>query len=206
MRIGIVFHKDPFAPPKGIDLVRLRAIAGGLIERGALVHILSPVVSEGLIDGIIPARSVKVLDRPDPEYDLIKTCYHYSIRLLGRFKGPVVSRIVRVVDRHLPERDAAGREELLRCQELIGQRATVLALNNTENQERWRALYGPEPHIVLVPTGCPREIPEPGPNPLRPVRACCAVSGQHSRTAYGPTSQRSGLSTEGCGATSLGRT
>ncbi len=166
MRIGIVFHKDPFAPPRGIDLVRLRAIAGGLIQRGLHVDILSPVASEGLIDGIIPVRNASVLETQDGRYDLLKTCYHFSLKLLGRYKGPVVSRIVRVVDQRLPERDEAIRQELLRCQELIRQCSTVLVLNNTQNQERWRTLYGAEPPIVLVPTGCPREIPRLGDNPF----------------------------------------
>jgi glycosyltransferase involved in cell wall biosynthesis len=160
MRVGIVFHKDPFAPPKGIDLVRLRAIARGLMERGAQVEILSPVAREDLVDGIIPARNVRVLQESPPPYDLIKTCYHPSINLLGRYKGPVVSRIVRVVDRELPERDAAVREQLLRCQERIRERSSVLVLNNRENQERWHALYGSKLRVVLVPTGCPTEIPD----------------------------------------------
>lgn len=165
IRVGIVFHKDPFAPPKGIDLVRLRAISKGLIRRGAQVEILSPVEREGLVDGLIPARNVRVLEQPDPAYDIVKTCYHNSINLLGCYRGPVVSRIVRVVDACLPERDAARREELLRAQQRIRERSAVLVLNNAENEDRWRALYGAEPRIVLVPTGCPREIPAPGPSP-----------------------------------------
>jgi glycosyltransferase involved in cell wall biosynthesis len=168
MRVGIVFHKDPFAPPKGIDLVRLRAISHGLIQRGADVEILSPVAREGLVGGIIPARHVRVLDQPGAPYDLVKTCYHYSINLLGRYEGPVVSRIVRVVDCCLPERDESTREELLRCQDRIRERSTVLVLNNPENRDRWRALYGSEPRIELVPTGCPREIPDSGPSPYGP--------------------------------------
>jgi glycosyltransferase involved in cell wall biosynthesis len=164
MRIGIVFHKDPFAPPRGIDLVRLRAIAKGLILKGVQTEILSPVKDEGLIDGLIPVRNVRVLDDAN-RYDLVKTCYHHSVTLLGKYRGPVVSRIVRVVDGRLPDRDEAVRPELLRCQELIRDRATVLTLNNTQNQDRWRSLYGPEPRIVLVPTGCPREIPRLGNDP-----------------------------------------
>lgn len=169
MRIGIVFHKDPFAPPAGIDLVRLRAIAGGLIGRGIDAEILSPVPREGLIEGFIPVRNLSALEE-DGRYDLIKTCYHYSITLIGAYKGPVVSRIVRVVDEQLPERDEPFREQLLRCQQLIKDRASAIALNNEENRARWRLLYGNEPPTVLVPTGCPTEIPMSGSNPYPPDR------------------------------------
>jgi len=167
VRIGIVFHKNPFAPAAGIDVVRLRALAGGLIRRGINAEIVSPVEKEGLLDGIIPVRGLSVLDRPDC-YDLVKTSYHYSIELLGRYRGPVVSRIVRVVDGKLPERDEPFREKLLRCQDLIRARASAVALNNAENQERWRRLYGDHPATVLVPTGCPAKIPPVRGNPYSP--------------------------------------
>ncbi len=164
MRIGIVFHKDPFAAVTSIDLVRLRAFAFSLLERGFHVRIVAPAKRPGRLDDrvdVIPARD---LDRHG-DFDLLKTSYHQSIRLIGNFSGPVVSRIVRVVDEKLPERDEAVRSELLECQEIIRRRATALSLNNRENEERWRRFYGPEPPIVLVPTGCPARIPPEGPNP-----------------------------------------
>ena len=171
MRVGILFHKNPFLPPTGIDLVRLRALASGLIRRGIQAEIVAPVDRSGLIDGIIPVKPLEVLNAP-PAYAVLKTCYHASIELIGSYPGPVVSRIVRVVDDRLPERDGPARAHLLRCQERIRERAVVLVLNNRENMIRWRKLYGSEPRVVLVPTGCPREIPSPRRNPFpgdRPV-------------------------------------
>jgi glycosyltransferase involved in cell wall biosynthesis len=167
MRIGIVFHKNPFAAPTGIDLVRLRAISLGLINRGVEAEIIAPVETEGVIEDSIPVRKLDVLDKPNV-YDLIKTSYHDSIMLIRGFQGPVVSRIVRVVDERLPERDEAVRQRLLLCQEMIKKRAAALVLNNKENRERWINLYGPQPPITLVPTGCPSEIPKPRSNPFRP--------------------------------------
>ena len=167
MRIGIVFHKNPFASPTGIDLVRLRAIALGLTHRGVEAEIVAPVETEGVIEDSIPVRKLDVLDKPN-DYDLIKTSYHDSIMLIRGFRGPVVSRIVRVVDERLPERDEAVRQRLLLCQEMIKKRATALVLNNKENRERWINLYGPRPPITLVPTGCPSEIPKPRSNPFPP--------------------------------------
>ncbi|MBI5252090.1 MAG: hypothetical protein HY912_21555 [Desulfomonile tiedjei] len=169
MRVGIVFHKNPFAEPTGIDLVRLRAIAGGLIKRGIQAEVLSPVSDEGTIDDHVPVRKLDVL-RESSRYDLIKTSYHYSMELLQDYSGPVVSRIVRVVDDKLPERDDPFRKRLLECQELIRDRSSVLVLNNKENSDRWQALYGDTPRIELIPTGCPVNIPDPCGNPFHGTR------------------------------------
>lgn len=166
MRVGIVFHKNPFAAPTGIDLVRLRAIAGGLIVRGIEAEIISPIDREGMIGGVIPVRKMDVLS-DSARYDVIKTSYHYSIELIRDFAGPVVSRIVRVVDDSLPERDGPFRKRLLECQSLIRERSSVLVLNNQENLNRWRSLYGDRPSVQLIPTGCPNEIPASNGNPYR---------------------------------------
>ncbi len=165
MRVGIVFHKNPFSEPTGIDLVRLRAIAGGLIKRGIQAEIISPVTEEGTIAGSIPVRTLDVLTKSTSRYDAIKTSYHYSIELIRDYAGPVVSRIVRVVDDRLPERDEPFRQRLLECQQLIRDRASVLILNNPENRDRWKAMYGDKPRVELIPTGCPANIPEIGGNP-----------------------------------------
>jgi glycosyltransferase involved in cell wall biosynthesis len=163
MRVGIIFHKNPFLEPTGIDLVRLRAIAGGLIKRGIQAEVISPVAEEGMIDGLIPVRGLNSLAESG-RYHAIKTSYHYSIELIRDYTGPVVSRIVRVVDDELPERDTPFRQRLLECQEAIKDRSSVLVLNNAENRDRWQALYGDKPRIELIPTGCPAEIPLPRSN------------------------------------------
>lgn len=164
MRVGIVFHKNPFAPPTGIDLVRLRAISRGLIRKSIDAEVVAPVDRDGILEEIVPVRRLDALKEAG-RYDLVKTCYHDSILLMERYRGPVVSRIVRVVDHELPVRDEPFRERLLRCQELIRDRATTVVLNNSENAERWRSFYGGALPIVLVPTGCPAHIPPRGPNP-----------------------------------------
>ncbi|MBI4965922.1 MAG: glycosyltransferase [Desulfomonile tiedjei] len=165
MRVGIVFHKNPFGPPTGIDLVRLRAVATALTGKGIEVEIVAPVERERELEEGIPVRALSVL-RQSGRYDLVKTCYHQSIMLVEDHKGPVVSRIVRVVDHKLPERDDAFRATLLSCQERIRTRASALALNNIENEHRWRGLYGSELPIVLAPTGCPATIPPSRGNPF----------------------------------------
>lgn len=166
MRVGIVFHKNPFALPTGIDLVRLRAISLGLIRKGVSVEIVAPVDREGILQEIVPVRRLEALEETG-RYDLVKTCYHDSILLIERYHGPVVSRIVRVVDHELPERDGPFRARLLRCQAAIRDRASALILNNTENQERWQSFYGADLPITLIPTGCPVHIPPRGQNPYR---------------------------------------
>ncbi len=167
MRVGIVFHKNPLAPPTGIDLVRLRAISLGLIRKGISAEVIAPVDREGILEGIVPVRRLEALGEAG-RYDIVKTCYHDSILLIERYRGPVVSRIVRVVDHELPERDEPFRERLLRSQAVIRDRASAVVLNNSENRERWRSFYGGALPIVLVPTGCPSHIPPPGRNPYGP--------------------------------------
>jgi hypothetical protein len=167
MRVGIVFHKNPLGLPAGIDLVRLRAVSLGLFARGVEVEIIAPVAGKSLLHGAIPVFPLAVLGEAG-RYDVVKTCYHFSIRLLGKYGGPVVSRIVRVVDDRLPERDLGQRDELLRCQDIISRRAGALVMNNRENEDRWRALYGPHLPVTLIPSGCPVQIPPPRSNPFAP--------------------------------------
>ena len=124
----------------------------------------APVERPGAWQEGIPVVPHQALEQPG-RYDLVKTCYHQSIRFLGAHTGPVVSRIVRVVDQELPKRDDKSRAELMACQELIAARVQALALNNELNAGRWQARYGGGQRIVLTPTGCPAVIPEPGPSP-----------------------------------------
>lgn len=179
MRIGMVFHKNPYAPPVSIDLVRLRAIARGLFKRGVDTQILAPVDDEGILEGSVRVRPLSVLETPGT-YDLLKTCYHHSILLVDKFSGAVVSRIVRVVDEKLPERDERFRSELLRCQDVIKKRARVVSLNNTLNRDRWNHLYGCPPDTILVPTGCPASIPPAAKNPFNTDKASVLFLGSLS--------------------------
>jgi glycosyltransferase involved in cell wall biosynthesis len=60
------------------------------------------------------------------------------------------------------------REQLLRSQTIIRNRASFVVVNNTENEERWHTLYGPRPPVIRVPTGCPSVIPLPEKSPFYP--------------------------------------
>lgn len=170
MRIAFVFHHDPIQRAPGIDVVRLASLTRVLIERGLDVHVLAPVQQAGLLKGHTPVLPIAGTDQG--RYDLVKTCYHQSIRLVdARFSGPIVSRIVRVVDQTWPKRDEQLRAELLACQDLISQRACAVALNNQENQKRWLQAYNSPRRTVLTPTGCPRHIPGKGASPYHTSKA-----------------------------------
>jgi glycosyltransferase involved in cell wall biosynthesis len=164
MKIGIVFHKDPFRPPNSIDIVRLRAISAGFIQNDIEAEIIAPVQMAGLLDNGVRVCPVRVLSQRG-RYDVVKTSYHYSIELLDRYSGPVISRIVRVVDERLPVRDESNRKRLLQCQSMIRDRSEVVVLNNMENQYRWQSLYGAGLCTELIPNGCPEEIPRKKANP-----------------------------------------
>ncbi len=164
MRVGLLFPHDPGARPPGIDLARLAALARGLRALAVTAHILAPVGRAGRLEGL-PVRPLAAL-REAGAYDLVKTCYHQAIFLAEGFEGPLVARLVRVVDQRHPARDQARRRELLSAQEAIARRAQALAFNNRENQERWHNLYGANLPSVLTPTGCPRRLPGPGDSPF----------------------------------------
>lgn len=164
MKVGFVFHKNPCSSPVGIDIIRLNALTEGLIKRGMEVDIIAPVEMVSRTAAGVPVNPLSCLQGED-HYDVLKTCYHFSIELIGAFKGPVVSRIVRVVDEKLPERDMAWRERLMKCQELIRARSSVVVMNNLDNARRWRKLYGKPTSICMIPTGCPYVLPRKGKNP-----------------------------------------
>lgn len=166
MRVALLFPHDPLTRPPGIDLARLLALAGGLRAQGVAADIVAPVARARRLNGL-PVLPLAAL-RGSPAYDLVKTCYHQAIFLADGFQGPLVARLVRVVDQRRPARDRDQRERLLLAQRLISQRAQALAFNNRENQRRWHRLYGPRLPMVLTPTGCPRRLPALGPNPFDP--------------------------------------
>ncbi len=165
-KIGILFHKSPFVSANGIDQVRLRSISSGLRRLGFEVEIIAPTPKTAMLDNGIMVRPLKALSR-DAGYDLIKTSYHGSVKHLSDYGGPVVSRIVRVVDNELPERDESNRSELIAMQKIIKNRASVVVVNNEANRQRWLDLYGDDPQVEMVPTGCPERIPEAGKNPFK---------------------------------------
>lgn len=167
MRIGFLFHKDPLSLAKSIDLIRLRALSEGLLRLGAAVSdvsIVAPVSRSDQFLGRVPVLPLAVLAERN-RFDILKTCYHFSLELLGAYEGPLISRLVRVVDERAPERDAAGRGRLLACQELARERAWGVVLNNHENVRRWRERYGATQRAVIISTGCPTELPLLGPTP-----------------------------------------
>jgi hypothetical protein len=164
MHIGFLFHKTPVENPSGIDQVRLRALCRGLARLGAGVTVVAPVSRPGFLGESIPVLPLQTLSG-NPGFDVLKVCYHFSMEHVRDYRGPLVCRLVRVVDQRLPERDEARRDRLLACQLLAADRADGMIFNNRENAARWRALYGHAQKIALIPTGCPPEIPVPGPDP-----------------------------------------
>jgi hypothetical protein len=164
MRIAMLFHKDPSGPATGIDLVRLAALSSGLARLGAQVSVVAPVAREGQLVNGIAVLPLEALHEPG-RFHVVKACYHFSMELVQGYDGPLVCRLVRVVDEQLPERDALQRGRLLACQETARIRGVGMVFNNRENAARWRARYGTAQRIALIPTGCRAAIPPPGQNP-----------------------------------------
>lgn len=167
MRVGMLSHKNPLGPPSSIDLVRLGALSLGLVRLGARVCVVAPVQREGRLPNGVPVLPLDVLTDPG-RFDVVKACYHFSLELVQDYHGPLVCRLVRVVDEVLPERDALQRDRLLACQETARVRALGIVLNNRANAVRWRERYGTGQRTVLIPTGCRSILPAMGPNPYPP--------------------------------------
>jgi len=165
LRIGLLFHKEPLAAAAGIDLVRLRGLSLGLARQGADVAIVAPVAREGGRLGPVPVLPLAVLAEPG-RFDVLKACYHFSLELLGRYDGPLICRLVRVVDEASPERDAPFRGRLLAAQAVARERAWGIVCNNAVNVRRWRRRYGEGQRTAVIPTGCPAALPPLGPNPF----------------------------------------
>lgn len=170
MRVGLAFHHDPARRPPGIDLERLTSLAEGLGALGAEAEVVAPVRRAGWLRG---PEGGRIAVRPAGEagggrYHILETCYHPGIDLVPPdFPGPVVCRLVRVVDASRPVRDAVRRDRLLAWQDAVRARATAVVFNNPQNLERWRRLYGWDGPTALTPTGCPERLPPPGPDPYR---------------------------------------
>ena len=169
MRIAFVFHKSPLQPPAGIDLIRLCSLVKGLRQRRIEAEIVAPVKRQAILAGNLPVLPLDALSESG-RYAVAKTSYHSSIELINGYKGPVVSRIVRVVDQKRPRRDELQRRHLLDCQDRIQARTSFLVLNNHINARRWRRLYGCKIPIALIPNGCPAEIGPVRQNPYPPGR------------------------------------
>lgn len=169
LRIAFLFHKDPLGPAVGIDFVRLGALSAELTRLGAHVEIVAPVAPGGNRLGSVPVVPLTALtDRG--RYDIIKACYHFALEHLDGYQGPLVCRLVRVVDEYAPARDDSMRGRLLVCQQTARTRASGLIFNNQENADRWHRHYGTDQPVVLVPTGCPEHLPPAEPSPYTDAR------------------------------------
>jgi glycosyltransferase involved in cell wall biosynthesis len=155
--------------------VRLLALASGLRAAGVAADILAPVPRSARLEGV-PVLPLLAL-RGRPAYDLVKTCYHQAIFRAEGFQGPLVARLVRVVDERRPIRDRAQRAGLLQAQRAVSERAQAVAFNNRENLARWQRLYGESLPCVLTPTGCPGRLPPLGPNPFAQGRPAVVYAG-----------------------------
>ncbi len=175
MKVALLFPHDPRVRSPGIDLVRLLALASGLRARGVEADIVAPVVRAGHLEGL-PVLPLEAL-QGRRAYDLVKTCYHQSIFLAEGFEGPLVARLVRVVDERHPARDQGQRDNLLRAQLAISRRAQAVTFNNRENRERWSLLYGRGLPCAIAPTGCPARLPALGPNPFDRRRPAVIYAG-----------------------------
>ena len=168
MRIAIVYFADPLAPRTGMDLIRWYELARELRRLGHFVDMISPVAPNSEIAPGFGIRNVaNVLDWN--VYDVVKTRSHTDILFVPEHQF-IISRIGRVVDQERPSHQWALRDERIRCQGLVHSRAKAVVFTCKENIPRWRNLYSNGPECLVIPTGCPSQIPEPTRNPFQTQR------------------------------------
>lgn len=156
-RIAIAYTANPTRPIQGMDMIRW--VAMGHAFRGFDYKVRLVTDRRRGMDRLDRIHLTSA-DRMDwSECDAIKVCYQGSIDLVPDHAHLIV-RMCRVVDEHLPKRDDHRRAELLRQQQVIAERASIVAFNDEVNAARWRERYGDRQQILIVPTGCPEWLPK----------------------------------------------
>lgn len=165
VRVALVYTKSAKAPPRGMDIIRWLAIGHALEAQGVEVELVTN--HPGGVAAMEGLRVRPAAEAPWDDYDLVKVCYQGSLVAVPEHRAICV-RMCRVVDEEFPKRDDGKRAEYLAQQEEIAARARFVAFNDAINARRWMERYGTRQRVVLTPTGCPREVPSPGPSPYPP--------------------------------------
>ncbi len=77
----------PFLLPQALILSVCEPFLWGSSAKASSAEIVAPVDREGILEGIVPVRRLEALEETG-RYDLVKTCYHDSILLIERYRGP----------------------------------------------------------------------------------------------------------------------
>jgi hypothetical protein len=163
-RIALAYSANPTRPIQGMDMIRWVAMGHRFRWLDYKVRLVTDR-RRGMdrLDRI----HLTSADRMDwTECDAVKVCYQASIDLIPQGHPHLITRMCRVVDEEYPKRDDHRRDEMLRQQEKIRDLAAIVAFNDEVNAQRWRDRYGDKQQVLIVPTGCPEQLPEEGTNPF----------------------------------------
>lgn len=156
-RIALCYSANPTRPIQGMDMIRWVAMGHRFRRLGYKVKLVTD--RRRGVDRLDRIHLTSV-DRIDwSECDAIKVCYQASIDLVPQHPH-LIARMCRVVDEEFPKRDDGRRDEMMRQQAKIAEMAAIVAFNDEVNAQRWRERYGDKSQILIVPTGCPEELPE----------------------------------------------
>ena len=173
-RIALVYSANPTHGMMGMDMIRWARMGRRFKSLGFKAHLVTDRRRNVERLGRVQVKSTRGAEWQD--YDALKVCYQASIDLVPEHPHLIV-RMCRVVDEEYPRRDAGRRAELMRQQQRISEMAAMVAFNDVENAERWKSIYGRPSQVLIVPTGCPEEIPEPSESPFSPGRRIALFCG-----------------------------
>ncbi len=177
VRIATVYLRTPLDRSQihAMDRLRWLRVSEGLADRGFSVDMI--------VDAPAPLGAPRPnLRQVSPEavdwsrYDVVKTLYPTGFRTLAETGGDkhpfIIGRVGAVVG---PTDDTPGvhffgeeRRALWEVHQALRARARYVVLLTGASRALWEAQYGPEPPVVLVPTGVDRAIPPPGRDPFPP--------------------------------------
>lgn len=157
-RVALVYLKDPLAIRDGMDLIRWHSLAVEFYRAGFYVELLSPVGGSGeTVDGV-PFRNIETANWESYSAIFVQTTS--CIDLVPNHPN-TYTRVGRVVTEDGPTRIApATRKELVRNQERVAMRSKRVIVTSLENAERWAEKYPKGASALVIPNGCPAEIPQ----------------------------------------------
>lgn len=162
-RIALAYSTNPARGIQGMDMIRWVAMGHRFRRLGYKVKLVTD--RRRGMDRLDRLHLASTKRTDWTEFDAVKVCYQASIDIVEPHPHLIV-RMCRVVDEEFPRRDDHRRDEMLRQQQRISELAAIVAFNDDENAARWRRRYGSPNKILIVPTGCPEELPAVGDSPF----------------------------------------
>ncbi|HKN01302.1 MAG TPA: glycosyltransferase [Candidatus Binataceae bacterium] len=173
LKIACIYRLDHVYAPKMANMapIRLYRMAAALARRG---HEVDIVVSHHRERRVLAPRLCEVssnLVRWN-DYQVVKTSFHRGFESLCELGGGdhpfIISKLGSMVGSGPAEGVhffGAEREQLFKTQQEIARKSRLVTILTQRSIDLWRREHGPQPPVLMVPTGVDAEIPPIRSNP-----------------------------------------